>query len=105
MSRTPPRRARGRRWTWLCAAFLGASASAQTLSPANPEQRANAPVDANRPYAQELRSSAAADLVITVAGSLAIATAAGTLPAWDPKVTEIMNGKAFPATSSVAVAD
>jgi poly-gamma-glutamate capsule biosynthesis protein CapA/YwtB (metallophosphatase superfamily) len=105
MSRPSQRRARGRRWTWLCAVFLGASASAQTLSPANPDQRANAPVDANRPYAQELRSSAATDLVITVAGSLAITTAAGTLPAWDPKVTEIVNGKAFPATSSVAVAD
>src|SRR5476649_403968 len=79
--------------------------SAQSITPAAPGVRADAPMDANRPYAQELNSSAAADLVIAVAGSLTIDAPAATLPSWGLKVIELLNGNAFPATTTVAVAD
>jgi poly-gamma-glutamate capsule biosynthesis protein CapA/YwtB (metallophosphatase superfamily) len=96
---------RGRSIVQLGALLVSWGACAQTLAPAGPEQRANAPVDANRPYAQELRSSAAPDLVISLAGTLAISTSASTLPAWDPKLVEILSGRAFPATTTVAISD
>ena len=62
-------------------------------------------MDVNRPFAQELRSSAAPELVIAVGGSLVIDSPGTSLPSWDPKVTELLTGKAFPATTTVAVAD
>jgi poly-gamma-glutamate capsule biosynthesis protein CapA/YwtB (metallophosphatase superfamily) len=94
----------------LVVALLGAlpvrlAAGAESIPPASPGLRADAPVDPNRPYAQEINSSAAADLVIALAGSVFIDTSAATLPPWDPKVVELLNGTAFPATTTVAVAD
>ncbi len=78
---------------------------AQALPSAAPGLRADAPIDVNRPYDQELRSSAAPDLVIAVGGSLIIDSNVAALPSWDPKVIELLNGKAFPASTTVAVAD
>lgn len=89
----------------LWALLACAIACAQSITPAAPGVRADAPIDANRPYGQELSSSAAADLVIAAAGSLIIDSPAATLPSWDPKIIELLNGKAFPATTTVAVAD
>ena len=89
----------------LCALLVGTMACAQSIAPAAPGIRADAPIDANRPYAQELNSSAAADLVIAAAGSVLIDSPAAKLPSWDPKVIELLNGKASPPTTTVAVAD
>ena len=89
----------------LCALIVCTMACAQSIAPAAPGVRPAAPIDANRPYSQELTRSAAADLVIAVAGSLIIDSPAATLSSWDPKVIELLNGKAFPATTTVAVAD
>lgn len=96
---------RGRSIAQLAALLVSCGAHAQLLSPAGPEARATAPVDANRPYAQELRSSAAPDLVIALAGTLAISRSPGTLSAWDPRLVEILSGTAFPATTTVAISD
>jgi poly-gamma-glutamate capsule biosynthesis protein CapA/YwtB (metallophosphatase superfamily) len=95
----------GRFIAQLGALLVSWGAFAQTLAPGGPEPRANAPADTNRPYAQELRSSAAPDLVISLAGSLAISTSASALPAWDPKLVGILGGRAFPAETTVAISD
>ncbi len=102
MNRVAPQR--GRRATIApLAALIGCPLIfAQSIPSSAPGVRADAPIDVNRPYAQELRSSAAPDLVIAVAGSLVIDLAAAPLPSWDPKVVELLNGKAFPATTTVA---
>jgi poly-gamma-glutamate capsule biosynthesis protein CapA/YwtB (metallophosphatase superfamily) len=89
----------------LAALVMCRLAFAQSIPSAAPGVRADAPLDVNRPYAQELRSSAAPELVIAVGGSLIIDIPATPLPAWDPKVIELLSGKAFPATTTVAVAE
>jgi poly-gamma-glutamate capsule biosynthesis protein CapA/YwtB (metallophosphatase superfamily) len=98
-------RARRLRLARLCALLLSSGVCGQNLPSASPQLRADAPADSHRPYAQELRSSAASDLTITVAGSIALSSSSGTLPQWDPRVVEILTGKAFPDATSVAIAD
>ena len=89
----------------ICPLIMCSLALAQATPTADPGLRSDAPTDANRPYAQELRSSAAPDLVLAVAGSLVIATPMASLPSWDPKVVEILNGRAFPGSATVTIAD
>ncbi|HEV7431944.1 MAG TPA: CapA family protein [Steroidobacteraceae bacterium] len=89
----------------LGALMVCSMACAQSIPSAAPGLRVDAPIDANRPYAQELTSSAARELVIAVAGSLVIDSPLATLPAWDPMVIELLNGRTFAATATVAVAD
>ena len=98
-------RHRARAIARLCTLIVSLGASAQTLPPSAPGLRADALIDPNRPYAQEQQSSAAPDLVLGIAGSVAIASSATSIALWDPKVVEISNGKSFPATTTVAIAE
>lgn len=90
---------------WAGALFVCSVVPAQAPPSADPGLRADAPIDANRPYAQELLHSAAPDLHLAVAGSLVITSPMAALPSWDPKIVEILNGRAFPGSTTVAVAD
>ena len=63
--------------------------------PGDPGLRTDAPADANRPYAQELSSSAAPNLFLALAGSVAISSTETHLPAWDSKIVGILGGSAF----------
>ncbi len=80
-------------------------AQADTPVPGNPGLRDDAPGDVNRPFAQELSSSAAPDLFLAIAGSVAVSSPLSQLPEWDPQVVAILNGAAFPGKTTVAVAD
>ena len=85
--------------------LVPAASAAQAPPSADPGLRTEAPVDTRRPYAQELVSSAAPDLVLAIAVSLRINSPIASLLSWDPKVVEIPNGRAFPSTTKIAVAD
>ncbi len=89
----------------LCALRFCEVACAQSIVPAAPGMRADAPIDPNRPHGQELYSSAAPDLFILAAGPVSLDLRAATLPSWDPKVIELLNGRAFPASTTVSVTD
>ncbi len=58
-------------WYLIAALCLSAPAAAQTLS-SDPALKSGAPVDPHRPLAQELRSSAAPGLSVTIVGAIAM---------------------------------
>jgi hypothetical protein len=85
-----------------CGVLGGLESGAQTLS-ADPGIKPNAPLDPNRPLAQELNTSTGSSLSMQAVGSLTISTAA--LPAFDPAVVALLTGSAQPTVSYVTVAD
>ena len=105
MMRAGTSRRHGRWLVGPCALIMSAAALTQMLPAADPALRGDAPVDANRPYGQELQTSAAVNLVLAVAGSLAVSTSTESLAAWDPRIAGILGGAAFPGVATVAIAD
>ena len=71
----------------------------------DPGLRADVPGDVNRPFAQELASSAAPDLFLALSGSIAVNSSSAQLPAWDPKLVAILRGTASNDDTTVAIAD
>jgi poly-gamma-glutamate synthesis protein (capsule biosynthesis protein) len=82
----------------------GMGAVAQSTLSADPGIKSAAPLDPNRPLAQESASGSNANLVITAVGSLLLSTA-GPLPAFDPAIVALLTGTDAPAASHVAVGD
>jgi len=85
--------------------WAGAAAAAQTTISADPGIKAGAPLDPNRPLAQELATSTNGNLVITAVGSLSLSNPAGPLPLLDPAVVALLTATDAPAASHVTVGD
>jgi len=83
----------------------GAEAAAQNPISADPGIKSAAPLDPNRPLAQELATTTNGNLVITAVGSLSLSSPAGPLPVFDPAIAALLTGTDAPAASHVTVGD
>jgi hypothetical protein len=96
----------GMMWSVLLLTLCGAPAVAvaQTLS-ADPILKADAPVDPNRPLAQELIASAASNLTLTATGPLFLDSPGGAPPIFDASVTILLKAEdRLPKGPNVTVA-
>src|ERR1700678_200997 len=68
----------------------GRGAVAPSTLSADPGIKSAAPLDPNRPLAQESASGSNASLVITAVGSLLLSSPTGALPAFDPAIVALL---------------
>lgn len=80
-------------------------AAAQSTISADPGIKPNAPLDPNRPLAQELVTSTHGNLLITAVGSLTLSSPNGPLPAFDSAILTLLTGSDLPAISTVTMGD
>ena len=80
-------------------------AAAQSTISADPGIKSNAPLDPNRPLAQELATSTRGNLLIMAVGSLTLSSPDGPLPAFDSAVLTLLTGSNLPSVSTVTVGD
>jgi poly-gamma-glutamate capsule biosynthesis protein CapA/YwtB (metallophosphatase superfamily) len=80
-------------------------AAAQSAISADPGIKSNAPLDPNRPLAQELVTSTHGNLLITAVGSLTLSSPDGPLPAFDSEILSLLTGSDLPAVSTVTMGD
>jgi poly-gamma-glutamate capsule biosynthesis protein CapA/YwtB (metallophosphatase superfamily) len=80
-------------------------AAAQSTLSADPGIKPKAPLDPNRPLAQELVTSTQGNLLITAVGSLTLSSPDGPLPAFDSEILTLLTGSDLPTVSTVTMGD
>ena len=80
-------------------------AAAQSTFSADPGIKPKAPLDPNRPLAQELETSTHGNLLITAVGSLTLSSPDGPLPAFDSEILTLLTGSDLPTVSTVTIGD